>query len=274
VSGSAQRARRSDDFATRIRRRSARLTDWSSGKCSATSGDKSARFVPALYRAAYLPQTPPRNLHKSYSRRSSSRVFRFSARFFIIFSLAPGRFACAYDPECFTAIGVSHNQQPLALRDPDCNKPPLGNRMIRILKRYRQRVAKNRRRFVKRNSMLSKVARCLARVPFKVHGMSLSRTCRGTSPRVKEIVRAAASNFNRDWSPTGYGIALPGQLQNGPPVRGPSTKLGFAAAPRPDYEGGAFLRSERSKTRRKPHRFSIAVDRMDIRCLRVTRGEW
>jgi hypothetical protein len=42
-----QRVRRSGLFAARINVRKAVLTDCSSGKCSATSGERSTRFVPA-----------------------------------------------------------------------------------------------------------------------------------------------------------------------------------------------------------------------------------
>ncbi len=75
------------------------MTDCSSGKCFATSGESSTRFVPARKRSTYLPRTPPFNLDRSYSRRSSSRRTRFSAFFFILFSLArrrlSSRSACA-----------------------------------------------------------------------------------------------------------------------------------------------------------------------------------
>src|SRR6266849_3754973 len=45
--------------------------DCSSGKYSATSGERSTKFVPARKRARYFPRTPPFNLERSYSRRSS-----------------------------------------------------------------------------------------------------------------------------------------------------------------------------------------------------------
>jgi hypothetical protein len=56
-----QRARRTEPFAEGINARGALFTDCSSGKCSATSGERSTRFVPVRYRAAYFRRTPPFN---------------------------------------------------------------------------------------------------------------------------------------------------------------------------------------------------------------------
>jgi hypothetical protein len=56
-----QRTRRTKPFAAGIKVRRALFTDGSSGKCSATSGERSTRFVPARYRAVYFPRTPPFN---------------------------------------------------------------------------------------------------------------------------------------------------------------------------------------------------------------------
>jgi hypothetical protein len=85
----AQCARRRGLFATRIKLGKAELTDCSSGKYGATSGERSTRFVPARKRATYFPRTPPFHLDRSYSRRSSPRRSCFSVLFFILFSLAP-----------------------------------------------------------------------------------------------------------------------------------------------------------------------------------------
>src|SRR5216683_6182180 len=100
----------------RINLRNAELTDRSSGKCSATSGERSTRLVPALYRAIYLPRTPPFNLDRSYSRRSSSRRCRFSVFFFILFSFALRRLTGAYDSDVLMAVRVSHDQNPADTR--------------------------------------------------------------------------------------------------------------------------------------------------------------
>jgi hypothetical protein len=47
--------------------------------------------------------------------------------------------------------------------------------VIRIIECKSQRIAENRRRFVKRNSMYSAIPRSFARVPFKGHGAILAR---------------------------------------------------------------------------------------------------
>lgn len=119
VGRARQCARRSGPFATRIKVRKAVLTDCSSGKYSATSGDKSTRFVPARKRAAYLPRTPPFNVDKSYSGRRPFRCSFFSVVFFIMFSLAPRRLAGADYSDILTAIRVGDNQHPTGTRHSD-----------------------------------------------------------------------------------------------------------------------------------------------------------
>jgi hypothetical protein len=53
--------------------------------------------------------------------------------------------------------------------------------MIRIMVRQRQRIAKNRCRFVKGNFMFSDIPRFLAWVPFKIHSVNSSRIQRKTA---------------------------------------------------------------------------------------------
>src|SRR5688572_1053414 len=92
--------------AIRISARSASLTDSESGKNSATSEDRTTTFVPAAYRAAYRPRSPPL---KSYSgSMSGSRVRRDA--FFIDFPLATGRLAGADDPDSIRPVDVHHDQ--------------------------------------------------------------------------------------------------------------------------------------------------------------------
>src|SRR5271170_3553560 len=107
-------------IAASIKTGKALLTSCSSGKYSATSGDSDTRFVPARYRSTYFPRTPPFNLDRSYSRRSSPRLARFSAFFLIKFSLAAQSVspnyktpANSFQPLHFRASHSNHTTQAL-----------------------------------------------------------------------------------------------------------------------------------------------------------------
>src|SRR5579859_7845120 len=88
--------------------RSARFTAASVGKAPASSGSNNMRLVPARYRLAYLPRTPPFIEAKSYSGRMSWFDFR------LFFFIEPSFAACgtpgADDPDRFALIAVRHHQ--------------------------------------------------------------------------------------------------------------------------------------------------------------------
>lgn len=186
-----QRARWSERFGTRISLRNAVFTDRSSGKCSATSGDRSTRLVPDRYRPTYFPRTPPFNLDRSYFERSPLPAlrFRFTFLLFILISLARRRLSSAYDPNILTTIGMGHDNKPTCFGDSDCDEPPLRNRMIRIVIRDGQGIAKNRRRFMERNPVLPAILPLFAWIPFEVHGVTLFH-----NPRIRV--------FQAQWRPT------------------------------------------------------------------------
>jgi len=103
-------------FATRINLRKAEFTERSSGKCSATSGERSTRLVPALYRAAYFPRTPLFNFRRSYSVRRSSRCFRNSVFLFIFRSLETRCFPGADNSDSLSSVSMGHKQKPASAR--------------------------------------------------------------------------------------------------------------------------------------------------------------
>src|ERR1017187_4073581 len=74
--------RRSARVATARSARRASLTDFESGKASATSGSRSTTLVPWRYCATYLPRTPP---EKSYSALIPAAL-RLEGRFFVFAS--------------------------------------------------------------------------------------------------------------------------------------------------------------------------------------------
>src|SRR2546425_12172411 len=75
----------------------------------ATSGASSTKFVPARYRVAYFPRTPPlSSWRRSYSGRNSS--FISSVNFFFIgFSFCRSQWSCTNDPSPFAAVGEEEN---------------------------------------------------------------------------------------------------------------------------------------------------------------------
>lgn len=167
------RVRRCDLFSTRINLRKAEFTDRSPGKCRAISGDRNTRFVPALYRAAYLPRTPPLNFARLYSLRSSSGFFRFSVFLFISCLLGLRCFSGACDSDALPAIGMGNQQEPSGTRGSSDNEPLFLDGVIRIQISNCQWVAKNSGRFVERDSVLSNVPCRFQRVPFKIHSSIL-----------------------------------------------------------------------------------------------------
>ena len=144
----AQRVPRRGLFAARINVRRAAFTACSSGKCSATSGESSTRFVPARYRAIYFPRTPPFNSDRSYSPRSSSRRSRFSVFFFILFSFALRGLARADYPDVLIAVRMRHDQDSPSARQSNRDKTLFHHGVIGVGVRYRQRITEDARRFL------------------------------------------------------------------------------------------------------------------------------
>ncbi len=94
---------------TRVR--SASFTAAESGKTSATSGDKRTRLVPAAYRAAYLPRTPPEK-SMSGTRDGDEDLLLF---FRILMSLAPIRSPSAENTRHLSPICVTNDEEIAAI---------------------------------------------------------------------------------------------------------------------------------------------------------------
>jgi len=143
-----QRTRRPERFDARIKLRKAVFTACSSGKCLATSGESSTRFVPARKRVVYLPRTPPFNLEKSYSLRSSSPAVCFSVFFFIMLSFLRRCLTSTNNPNVGFAVCMRNDQNSASIRHPHRDKTLLHDRMIGVRIRYRQRIAEDACRFL------------------------------------------------------------------------------------------------------------------------------
>ena len=146
----------------------AALTDSSSAKYPATSGQSSTKLVPALNRLASLPRTAPFNFDKSYSGRSSScsSLLRF---FFLLLPFTPCRLARANDSGAFAPVGVRHDQKSSRVGHPDCNEAAFRCGMIWVIRGDREGISKNCRLLLKPNTVLAEVERSFLRIPFKLH---------------------------------------------------------------------------------------------------------
>src|SRR5437762_2186084 len=108
--------------------RSASFTAAESGKISATSGDKRTRFVPAAYRAAYLPCTPP---EKSIS--GTGEAEEELPLFFRIFtSLASIGVPGTENASDIPAIRVTNDEKIRAIGHAEKIVPPFAFGMLRI----------------------------------------------------------------------------------------------------------------------------------------------
>lgn len=99
--------------------------------------------MPFRKRAAYLPRTPPRSSDRSYSRRKWPLDSSRSAFFFIVVLLAARRFARANDSYCITVVSVRDDEDSIAARKSNCNKPLFKHGVIRVRIRQGQRVAED-----------------------------------------------------------------------------------------------------------------------------------
>jgi hypothetical protein len=134
------------------------------------------------------------------------RAFRFSVFFFIPFSLARRHFPRADNPNGLAAIRMGNNQRATGLLRPCGNKPLLNHGAIRVGMRQGQRIAKNRRRIVKGNTVLPAIHRRFARVPFKIHQLILSHA-RGTRPpRRPSIVGSDAIARGKSFAAAGFAL--------------------------------------------------------------------
>jgi len=149
--------------------RRAALTDRSSGKYRATSGDRRIKFVPARKRAVYLPRTAPFSLEKSYSARNVSRSSCFLLVFFIVFSFSWRCFPGANDSDVLPAVGMGHDKKPACGGSAKRDKPLLCRRVVGIVVRDGQRVAEDTGRLAKRNAMFSEISRSFDAIPFERH---------------------------------------------------------------------------------------------------------
>src|SRR3989442_924976 len=140
----------------------------------ATSGASSTKFVPARYRAAYLPRTPPlSSWRRSYSGRNSS--FISSVNFFFIgFSFSWGQCPCANDPNPLATLGMGHHQKTGALRQANNDVTVLGLGVVGIRHGSTERISEDRCGFAERDLVFANVLRFLFGVAVKFHTASVA----------------------------------------------------------------------------------------------------
>ena len=66
-----------------------------------------------------------------------------------MFSFAQRRLASGDNPDILAAVGMGHNQDAAVPRRSNRDEPLFRERVIRVIVRHRQRIAKNRSGFVK-----------------------------------------------------------------------------------------------------------------------------
>jgi hypothetical protein len=92
-----------------------------------------------------------------------------------MFSLALRHLTGADDPDTIVSVGMGDDQNPTGARHSDGDKPLLRDGMVRIVKGYRQRIAKYGGGFLEWNPMLPEILSAFARIPFKIHCFILPR---------------------------------------------------------------------------------------------------
>lgn len=92
-----------------------------------------------------------------------------------MFSLALRRLTRADDPQASDAVGMGNDQDSPGARHSDGDKPLLGHGMLGVVIGCRQGIAKDGRRFVECDPVLSAIFSILTRVPFKIHHFILTR---------------------------------------------------------------------------------------------------
>ena len=85
----------------------------------------------------------------------------------MLFSFAAARGPRADDADIIAAFGVDDNQYSALMRPPQNDEPALGLRVGWIGNGDGNRIAKNRGRFLKTDSVLGQIGPGLVRVPFK-----------------------------------------------------------------------------------------------------------
>ena len=131
-------------------------------------------FVPARYRWAYLPRTPPFILEKSYSgRRSSAAVLAF----FIISSFVWCCRPCVNDACLDPAVSMRNNNRLPPGGDTDRQEPSFTHRVVRIGKSPGQRISEYGGSFMKGNAVLSEIALLFLLIPLELefHVVTLLR---------------------------------------------------------------------------------------------------
>src|SRR5205809_1092688 len=125
----------------------------------ATSGASSTKFVPARYRAAYLPRTPPlSSWRRSYSGRNSS--FISSVNFFFIgFSFSWGQCPCANDPSPLPTLGMGHHQETVTLRQADNDVTVLFLCVVGVRHGSAESITEDRCGFAKRDFVFADILR-------------------------------------------------------------------------------------------------------------------
>ena len=112
------------------------LTERAVGNIWATSGSRTTTLLPAAYRCAYLPRTPP---VKSYSASIVSFDLGFLV-FFISPTFSPGSLPSAYQANSISPLRVHDHNDSSSKGAAQQNKSLFPYRMIRIANRARAKV--------------------------------------------------------------------------------------------------------------------------------------
>ena len=125
--------------------------------------------MPAAYRAAYLPRTPPaKSISGTGEAEDDPPLF-----FRILTSLAPIRVPGTENARDLSAICVTNNEKIRAIRHAEKIVPPFAFGMLRIWHRDGVPIRERRCRFVERHAVHSEVLCRFLRIPLKLHSRSL-----------------------------------------------------------------------------------------------------
>jgi hypothetical protein len=144
--------------------RSASFTAAESGNAFATSGSRTATFVPAAKRRAYLPRWGFPIAEKSYSARMSETSELL--RFFIEASLTAGDTPSCDDPDEVGAMRVSHHKDTPGRAQTEGQVSEFRLRVVRVAVAQRQRVLERRDGLIEGHPVPPQVESSLVRIPF------------------------------------------------------------------------------------------------------------
>ena len=142
---------------------SASLTACDVGNALAFAGERSTTDVPFATSAWNFPRSNLAKSERLYSDRISSLAF------FINFPFAARHALCTEKSNSTRSVRVADRERAAKAGMTERDKPDCADRMVWIRAGNGQRIEEDRRRFVKRNSVLSKIGLRFPRIPLKLH---------------------------------------------------------------------------------------------------------